>query len=276
MVIEQLTVRTVWATHHRWVAGQQWHLPPSAYALWLVLRGAVVVRSQRRQWQLTAGSAFLFPPHQERFIVTPNGAEWLSVGLDAQLFGCVDFLAHLAPPVTWQPDEEGRRWLQTWMEQIVRLFPPQTDAAHLVVTGLAKALVGLCWQMVRRTGWRAVSDALLPHWLSAVLQRIQETPQVTVTELARHAHFSPAQFRRLFRAWVGMAPRTYLRHHRLSLARQLLALTDLPIAAVAARCGFDNPSHFSRAFKRAFGIAPTAYRQGAKETGEIASRATTH
>lgn len=269
MITELLTVRTAWAKHHRWVAGQQWCLPPSSYALWLILSGNVVVRSQQQQWRLGAGDVFLFPPHRERFITTPEGAEWLSVGLEAQLLGRVDFLMHFAPPTVWQPKDEERRQLHIWMEQIVRLFPPKTDAAHIIVNGLAQAIVGLCCQMLCRTEWSAVSKALLPHWLNAVLRRLRENPKVTIAELAQLAHFSPAQFRRLFRKWMGVSPRTYLHRHRLALSRQLLELTDLSITDIAAQCGFDSVSHFSRTFKKAFSIAPVVYRRRLKESNAI-------
>ena len=40
----------------------------------------------------------------------------------------------------------------------------------------------------------------------------------------------------------------------------LLTNSRLPIAEVAARCGFCNASHFSRAVKAAFGYPPGVFR----------------
>jgi AraC-like DNA-binding protein len=97
------------------------------------------------------------------------------------------------------------------------------------------------------------------------LQRLRENPTVSVTELAQAAHFSPAQFRRQFRTWTGLTPREYLHRYRLELARRLLETTDLPIAHIADRCGFESLSHFTRTFKNAFGISPARYRKGTKD-----------
>ena len=47
---------------------------------------------------------------------------------------------------------------------------------------------------------------------------------------------------------------------RLSEGVALLTNTRLPIAEVAARCGFCNASHFSRAVKAAFGYPPGVFR----------------
>ncbi|MFJ6095195.1 helix-turn-helix domain-containing protein [Williamsia muralis] len=38
-------------------------------------------------------------------------------------------------------------------------------------------------------------------------------------------------------------------------------LRDVPIAAVARRCGFTNGSYFSKRFKTMYGLSPRAWRQ---------------
>ena len=50
---------------------------------------------------------------------------------------------------------------------------------------------------------------------------------------------------------------------RLERARQMLSdlqLFELPVAEVAARCGFADPSHFARRFRRQFGRSPLQFR----------------
>jgi AraC-like DNA-binding protein len=50
---------------------------------------------------------------------------------------------------------------------------------------------------------------------------------------------------------------------RLSRAHEMLSdahLLDLPVAEVAARCGFADPSHFARRFRRRFGQSPLQFR----------------
>ncbi len=254
-----LEVHVAWATHHQWVAGQclRRH-STSAYALWLTLHGAIKIRSEDgRTLELTDGDALLFPPHMPRDIFTPHGAEWLSVGLVAQLFGRVDVFSSWALPLQWRPDEPAKEFLRLWMRHIVALFPPATEALQLVVRGLAQGLVGL---LLHTFG--CDHHLFLPRWLHQVLQCLQGNPAVSVTELAQAAHFSPAQFRRKFRAWTGLTPREYLRRHRLELARRLLETTDLPIVQIANQCGFESPPHFNRTFKKAFGTSPARYRKG--------------
>jgi AraC-like DNA-binding protein len=46
----------------------------------------------------------------------------------------------------------------------------------------------------------------------------------------------------------------------MHLAEDLLASTDLGVAAIARRVGYDAEEAFSRAFKRARGLSPSHWR----------------
>ena len=48
---------------------------------------------------------------------------------------------------------------------------------------------------------------------------------------------------------------------QMHLAQDLLSSTDLGVAAVARRVGYDAEEAFSRAFKRASGSSPSAWRR---------------
>jgi AraC family transcriptional regulator len=84
--------------------------------------------------------------------------------------------------------------------------------------------------------------------------------------LAAMAHatgYSRAQFVRLFRRSTGASPHRYVLEQRLAHARQLLAKTDLPLAAVATETGFASQSHLTRSFVRLYGKTPGEVRREA-------------
>lgn len=85
---------------------------------------------------------------------------------------------------------------------------------------------------------------------------------VALAELADVAGMSKHHFVREFRAHTGMSPYNYLIEIRLRVAGQLLALTSLPVTAVAAACGYKAASHFSTVFTRKYGVHPTGFRAG--------------
>jgi transcriptional regulator GlxA family with amidase domain len=61
---------------------------------------------------------------------------------------------------------------------------------------------------------------------------------------------------------LGISPIRYLTEWRLHVAQDLLSTTELGVAAVARRVGYDADEAFSRAFKRAYGVPPGAWRAG--------------
>ena len=63
-----------------------------------------------------------------------------------------------------------------------------------------------------------------------------------------------------FRDVLGMPPIRYLTVWRMHTARSLLSSTELAVATVARRVGYDSEEAFSRAFKRVHGVSPSRWR----------------
>lgn len=90
-----------------------------------------------------------------------------------------------------------------------------------------------------------------------------------VTEAARACNMTPAYFSRVFKARMRMGFAEYLLDHRLNLAAELLASTDLPVGHVSYRVGIASPSHLSRSFATRFGTTPREYRLRARGTSAL-------
>jgi len=258
----------VWASHHHhWHAGQTLHHNPARhggpalqYHLWLVQEGAVEVEAQERKWRIESGEAILLPIGLERDIRTPAPARWLSVLLWITVFHKFSLLEHLPLPVQWRPDATERPRLESWMEQIVRERAFAGAHHHLIVGGLASALLGLCWPHLSALPLEAALHSELPQWLARTLRHIGDDLTCNIADLAHEAGFSPAQFRRAFYQWIGETPRDYLKTRRLEAARHLLEHTDLPLRAVVAHSGWNDVTHFSRLFRSVYGLSPSHYR----------------
>ena len=89
--------------------------------------------------------------------------------------------------------------------------------------------------------------------------------RIGVDDLARHAHLSPRQFSRRFRAATGASPAAWLLRRRLDAALPLLESSHEPVERVAARVGFPTPAAFRRHFTRAYGVAPSHWRRNFAE-----------
>lgn len=85
---------------------------------------------------------------------------------------------------------------------------------------------------------------------------------ISLETLARSTGLSPKYFCRCFRAIVHRSPIDYLNHYRIECASYLLATSDMTVAEVAQRCGFNDSSFFIKQFRRYKHTTPRRYRSG--------------
>ncbi len=82
-------------------------------------------------------------------------------------------------------------------------------------------------------------------------------------DLADVAGMSLSRFCDVFRSLVDRTPQSYLRHWRMTLARQDLDRGGR-VQAVARRYGYTSPEALTRAFQRQYGISPSDLKREAR------------
>lgn len=88
-----------------------------------------------------------------------------------------------------------------------------------------------------------------------------DSADLSLPRLAAEAHLSEFHFARMFRASMGCTVHDWVAARRLDRARALLRETRLPLADIAAACGYASASHLSQRFKAGCGTTPGHYRQ---------------
>ncbi|MFJ3840927.1 helix-turn-helix domain-containing protein [Streptomyces sp. NPDC090054] len=83
---------------------------------------------------------------------------------------------------------------------------------------------------------------------------------IPVAEHAARLGITLPELRGAVRRTTGEGVKEYLLGIRLSRAKELLARTDLPVAGIARRVGYEDPAYFSRLFSRRVGMAPVRFR----------------
>ena len=94
--------------------------------------------------------------------------------------------------------------------------------------------------------------------------RTHAAAHVSRTELADLVGLSESYLAMLFHKATGMSILQYQTRQRMTLARELLDTTNLPIRTVAQTTGYPDQLYFSRQFRRVHGMSPETYRAHTK------------
>lgn len=84
--------------------------------------------------------------------------------------------------------------------------------------------------------------------------------KISLLELCEITNYSEPHLRRLFYEKFSLSPLNYIMKIRIEKAKEIIAIEDLPVSAVASLCGFDNPSYFIKQFKKQVGVTPKEYK----------------
>ena len=119
-------------------------------------------------------------------------------------------------------------------------------------------------------GYVPVSSTRSSERLERALTHINRSfnSGVDLSGTARAATMSPEAFSRFFHRHLGKTFQDYITDLRIAEACRLLLDTDLTVAEVCFKSGFNNVANFNRHFLRRKGMSPRQYRP----LGETSSR----
>lgn len=238
----------------------RWTPPPLPdYDLWIVLEGEGSLEVNGAAFNLCAGRSFVFPPgtlvrgehdpgHRLRVlfchfqILDAHGELLRDTGcwplnpVALHDVSCVEMLGAILLQGLGQADPAGVRVADLALRQLLmqrimdsRVTPPTPKDARIV----------------------RVRDAI----------QAEPERQWHLADMARVAHVSVSQFRRLFKTTSGVTPNAYLVQERITRACKLLGESELPLAAIADTLGYRDVYYFSRQFRQVKGTPPAAYRR---------------
>lgn len=115
-----------------------------------------------------------------------------------------------------------------------------------------------------KSGGRDIMDR--HEKLAAVLEYIHVNIKRNImqSELSDILEMTPDSFYRMFRRLIGVPPKDFIISEKLRIAREMLALGELPIGEISKMLGYDNQLYFSALFRKKYGVCPTEYRKAAE------------
>ena len=106
-----------------------------------------------------------------------------------------------------------------------------------------------------------VLDNVFVTNVDQLIMRNISSPEFTANTITDILHLSRTQLDRRMKLITGKTIAAYLLDKKMIYARELLLTSDLPIADVAVRCGFDDTSYFSRVFRNYHSKTPSEVRK---------------
>ncbi|NQU38731.1 MAG: helix-turn-helix transcriptional regulator [Lentisphaerae bacterium] len=165
-----------------------------------------------------------------------------------------DRVRQVGAPVRHRFETLLQTWRDTSVTPAVREMRVQADVLRL----LADLSTG------RGTPFEMDSSARL-WWELETELRHDLSRRIDLTTMVALSGRSPATIARSCRVAVDMPPMKRIKQVRLSLARGLVARSDLQMTEIASRVGYGRVHEFSRDYSRHFGVAPSADRKNALE-----------
>ncbi len=191
---------------------------------------------------------------------------------------------YLIPPGVWHAETSDGVLESIWMGlRGTQLPAPAWDGPRAVRSPEIVQLFEQAWFLAQRRKacvgpeFDGLARAILGGFL-----RLRETPRIdcethlvqeairlmyaefssplAMSDLAKRLGCSTGHLHRVFRRVAGTSPGQYLTRVRLEHAILWLQSSDLPIAEVAAKVGYQDPLYFSRAVRKTFARSPSRIR----------------
>lgn len=190
--------------------------------------------------------------------------------------------AHFVPAARWQPwlrwpapnglrllhlkKGEVRDQFRAAMRRTIRMSRRKLPGAmDLAGNALEEALL---WANVAasKEPWLSM-DARVRKAIDHLAANLREP--FALGALARHCGSSVSRLSYLFKRETGFSPRQYLEQQRMRHACQLLRLTSLAIAEIAAETGYADPFYFANRFRRYSKTSPSGFRRRNQPDGRL-------
>lgn len=158
--------------------------------------------------------------------------------------------------------DQQARLLHRMIEQTVEIACPETAGEDIVRIPELPGLDAETGGQDRYSAEQLETIHRVHDMLTENLDR-----RFTIEELARIFLINPSSLKEMFKAVYGKSLAAHIREHRMAHACTLLRTTELSVAEIAERVGYENQSKFSAEFKKTLHQLPTEYRRAARTEG---------
>lgn len=273
------------AAYHTSNTGFPWHWHEELEMIY-VEAGSLVVAVADGRYPLRAGEGIVINANAPHAVIPNPCAEYKESDIvfhPRLLYGSTDsvlYAKHVSPFLHCEthkgiPLLQGVAW-QEEAAQCIRLacdFCQRTPPfyAFEVRNLLTRIFVSVFTHIHMPTTQPSVQSVQntqrIQDMMRFVLTHMHE--EITLAQLAGHAHLSTRECQRAFVAYIGLSPMQYVSQIRLARAAELLRNEAASITDICFRCGFQSPSYFGKKFRARYGMTPRQYQKAGTIVNEL-------
>lgn len=150
--------------------------------------------------------------------------------------------------------------VQSAVQSIFALVTDTTYDEHRISAQLYRILAELAVQDGQK---ESVQNTAVLRAIAFMEHHFSE--KLSIEQIADQVNLSEYYFSRLFRRCTSMSPHAYLVNLRITMARQLLSVSQKSVERVAEECGFHSTTNFIRSFREHVGCTPKQFRRAILE-----------
>lgn len=232
-------------TYGRQTMGQDWYIAPigGVCRLYMIHSGTVLYRCETEEHVLRPDTLYLFPQNLTFQLITDENT-------------CVDhtYFDFFATPAIFKdsivslPLFENALLLSAFsvLEELIQAYPFHSTKADdpsraLIISYLCNLLT-----LIRnQADFDTVADPVIEEAMELIHRRFSH--ELSVKNLAAHAHLDTNVFIRRFKRCTNTTPYQYIKNYRINLALSLIKTKRYTLSEIAERCGYADASSLSHA-----------------------------
>ena len=224
----------------------------SDYHILLINSGMCEVLHKDKLYTLTAGNLVIYAPGEEQKYTFKSEGTSLWCHFTGKIVEellnscCISSGVYFLNP--------SKTIFESYSDLIQRFHQPGRE--QYANASLLELIYSIC-DAVNCSDKKENSDLISPilTYINANYNK-----QITLDKLAEKSGYSKSRFSHIFSEITGTTPIKYQNDIRLKVSCELLQSTELTVADIAFRCGFNDPLYYSKIFKKKYNLTPTEYR----------------
>lgn len=225
---------------------------PDFYML-IMTSGTMTQTYKNKKYKLKAGDMFLFYPNDNQATLAEKGENpvwwWVHFTGKKAMQMVQDLGLH-----SGLISVENQDMILDTYHKIINEYKHRLPHFKTIALGL---LTELLVSVSRGSNIPSINKSL-----SAVIDQMILSPNISNVECAKLCNLSLTHFIRLFKQTYQVTPHKYKQQLLIKQAKELLINSNQTITTISEMLGFeDNPLYFNRLFKITTGMTPMQYRK---------------